>query len=101
MNRHDFLVLYFCVVNFSQSILNTRSRVNLCGKNVFVNFLGGKLFLRIAGKIAKIRTRKNFVPDGISSLSELFLFCRQLVSIFEENNKKKIVPFVGEKLQCI
>ena len=47
--------------------------------------------MRIAGKIAKIvkiRTRKNFVPHGISSLSELFLFCRQLVPIFEENNEK-------------
>ena len=36
---------------------------------------GGKLFLRIAGKIAKIvknTTRNNFVPKGISSLSELF-----------------------------
>ena len=32
---------------------------------------GGELFLRVAGKIAKIvkmRTRKNFVPHGISSL---------------------------------
>ena len=30
-----------------------------------VIFICGKLFLRIAGKIAKIRTRKNFVPHGI------------------------------------
>ena len=70
MNRHDFLVLYFCVVNFSQGIFNTRSRVNFCGKNVFVNFLGGKLLLRIAGKmvkIVKIKTCKNFVPHGIAS----------------------------------
>ena len=57
-------------------------------------FLGGGgrwLFLRIAGKIAKIvqiRTRKKFVPHGISSLSERFLFCWQLVSIFGENNWK-------------
>ena len=29
-----------------------------------------------------------------------FSFCCQLVSIFEENNKK-VVPFVGEKLQRI
>ena len=32
-------------------------------------FICGNLFLRIAGeiaKIAKIRTRKNFVPHGIS-----------------------------------
>ena len=38
----------------------------------------GELFLRVAGKIAKIvkiRTRKNFLPHGISILSELFLSC--------------------------
>ena len=93
MNRHGFLVLYFCVVNLSQSIFS-----------VFVNFFyggGGKLFLQIAGKnakIVKIRTHKTFVPHGISSLSELFLFCSQLVSIFEENNNiKNIIPFVGKK----
>ena len=68
MNRHGFLVLYFCVVNLSQSIFS-----------VFVTFGGGgELFLQIAGKnakIVKIRTHKTFVPHGISSLSELFLFC--------------------------
>ena len=46
------------------------------------------VFLRIAGKSAKIRTRKNFVPHGIASLSKLCLFCRQLAAIFAENNKK-------------
>ena len=59
---------------------------------LFIFFWGGGwLFLRIAGKIAKIvqiRTRKKFVPHGISRLSERFLFCWQLVSIFEENNLK-------------
>jgi len=30
-----------------------------------VIFICGNLFLRIAGKIAKIRTRKNFAPHGI------------------------------------
>ena len=78
MNRHDFFVLYFCVVNFSKSIFKG-SGVNFFWKNVFVNFLGENYFnLRIAGKIAKIvkiRTRKNFVPHGIFSLSELCLFC--------------------------
>ena len=29
-----------------------------------VIFVCGNLFLRIAGKIAKIRTRKNFVPHS-------------------------------------
>ena len=44
------------------------SGVNFCGKNVSVIFICGNLFLRIArktAKIAKIRTRKNFVPHGI------------------------------------
>ena len=73
------------------------------GKMFAVIFFCGNLFLQIARKIvkiAKIRTRKNFVPHGISSLSKLCLFCSQPVPIFEENNKK-IVPFVGEKLQRI
>ena len=37
------------------------------GKMFAVIFICGNLLLRIAGKIAKIRTRKNFVPHGISS----------------------------------
>ena len=52
----------------------------------------------MAGKITKIRTRKNFVPHGISSLSELCLFCWQLVSFLEEKNlKKKIIPICRRK----
>ena len=39
---------------------NIYSGVNFRGKNV-----DGNLFLRIAGKIAKIRARNNFVPHGI------------------------------------
>ena len=41
------------------------SGVNFCGKNVCGIFICGNLFLHFAGKsakIAKIRTRKNFVP---------------------------------------
>ena len=34
------------------------------GKMFAVIFIFGNLFLRIAGKIAKIRTRKKFVPNG-------------------------------------
>ena len=34
------------------------------GKKVTVIFICGNLLLRIAGKIAKIITRKNFVPHG-------------------------------------
>ena len=55
--------------------------------------------LRIAGKIekiVKIRTRKNFVPHGISSLSELFCFVDSL-SLYLRKTIKKIAPFVKEK----
>ena len=47
---------------------NIYSGVNFCGKNICGNviFICGNLFLRIAGKIAKIGTRKNFVPHGIT-----------------------------------
>ena len=41
--------------------------VNFCGKMSAVIFICGNLFLRIAGKtakIAKIRTLKNFVPHS-------------------------------------
>ena len=63
-----------------------------------VIFLGGTtVFLRIAGKSAKIRHRKNFVPHGIASLSKLCLFCRQLVAIFAENNNKKNRPVSRRK----
>ena len=43
---------------------NTYSAVNFCGKMFAVIFICGSLFLLIAGKIAKIRTHKNFVPHG-------------------------------------
>ena len=39
--------------------------INFCGLNVSGNLYLRELFLRIAGKIAKIRTLKNFVPHGI------------------------------------
>ena len=63
MNRHDFLVLYFCLVNFNQSIFNTRSRVNFCGKNVFVNFLGGNYF---CGSLEKWQKLTKLKPAKIS-----------------------------------
>ena len=44
---------------------NIYSGVNFCRKNVCDNLYLRELFLRIAGKIAKVRTRKNFVPHGI------------------------------------
>ena len=52
----------------------------------------GKLFLRIAGKIAKIvkiRTRKNFVPHGISSLSDLFFVVDSLSLYLKKKIRKK------------
>ena len=43
------------------------SGVNFCSNCFFfLIFFGKKLFLRITGKIAKIRTRKSFLPYGIS-----------------------------------
>ena len=49
------------------------SGANVCGN--FWGRGGTTVFLRIAGKSAKIRTRKNFVPHNIASLSKLCLFC--------------------------
>ena len=43
---------------------NIYSRVYFCGKMFAVIFICGNLLLRIGKKIAKIRTRKNFVPHG-------------------------------------
>ena len=48
-----------------------------------VIFLCGDLFLRIAGKIAKIskiRTRKNFVPHGISQLVSNNFICKNTLN---------------------
>ena len=58
----------------------------------FNNFFCGNLFLRIAGKIAKIvkiRTRKNFVPHGISSLSDLFFVVDSLSLYLRKTIRKK------------
>ena len=55
---------------------------------------GGGLLLRVAGKIAnivKIRTRKNFVPHGISSLSELFCFVDSLSLYLRKTIKNRPV----------
>ena len=63
------------------------SRVNFCGKSICGNFYCGNYFnLGIDGENAKIsRSRKNFGQryHGISSLSKLCLFCRQLVAILK------------------
>ena len=45
---------------------NIYSGVNFCGKMFVVIFICGNLFLLLAGKITKIRTRKNFMPHNIS-----------------------------------
>ena len=45
---------------------------------------------------------QDYVHPDDQTQPTFFLFCWQLVSIFEQNNKKKIVPFFeGEKLQRI
>ena len=54
MIRHDFLVLYFCVIDHSQRIFNTLEEIFARKMFSFNNFFCGNLFLRIAGKIAKI-----------------------------------------------
>ena len=43
---------------------NTYTGENFCWKSVCGNFYLRERILRIAGKIAKLRTRKNFVPHG-------------------------------------
>ena len=65
LNRHDFLVLYFCVANLSWRIFTLEEI--FAGKMFEVIFICGNLFLRIAGKITKIekiRSRKNFVSHS-------------------------------------
>ena len=83
MNRHDFLVLYFCVANLSWRIFTLEEI--FAGKMFAVIFICGNLFLRIAGKIAKIekiRSRKNCV-----SHSNIFL----LFVHYELFNMDKII----------
>ena len=56
MNRHDFLVLYFCVVNLSYLFWS-----KFFAGEIFASiFICCNLHSWIAGKIAKIRTCKNF-----------------------------------------
>ena len=45
---------------------NIYSGINFCGENVCVKCICGNVFLRIAGKTAKIRTHQNFVSYGRS-----------------------------------
>ena len=90
-------ISWYCILCGECKLEYVYSGVNFCGENVYGVFFGEILFLPIAGKIW---TRKNVVPQGISSLSKLCLFCWQHVAICAENNKK-IVAFVGEKLQRI
>ena len=62
MNRHDFLVL-FCLCS-ELKLEDIYSGEDFCGKMFAVIFICGNLFLRIAEKIVKIRTCKDFVPHG-------------------------------------
>ena len=72
------------------------SGVNFCGKNVCVNF-----FLQMARKITK------FEPAKISCLTvslvdlNFVCFVGSLSLFWRKKILKKIIPFVGEKLQCI
>ena len=49
-------------------------------------FIGKRFLPRMAGKIAKIRTRKNFVPHG--NLQFLFEFCH--FSHFIDKRQKNV-----------
>ena len=73
-DRHDFVVLYFCVVNLSWRIFTLE--IIFAEKVCPTIFICGNLILWIAGKtakIAKIRTRKNFLPHGILREEERLL----------------------------
>ena len=51
----------------------------------FNNFFAGTYFcgsLEKSKKIVKIRTRNNFVPHGVSSLSELFSFVVDSLTLY-------------------
>ena len=54
MNRHDSLVLYFCVANLT--LENIYSGGNFCGKNVCINFY---LWELIFADLWKNRKNKN------------------------------------------
>ena len=60
IEQTQFLSIPFLCSEFK--LENIYSGVNFCQKNVYRNFICGNLFWQIAGKIAKIRTHKNFVP---------------------------------------
>ena len=58
-----FLSIVFLCGEFK--LENIYSGVNFCGKNVCGNFYLREFIFAIAGKIAEIRPRKNFVPHDI------------------------------------
>ena len=73
-DRHDFVVLYFWVVNLSWRIFTLE--IIFAEKVCPTIFICGNLILWIAGKtakIAKIWTRKNFLPHGILREEERLL----------------------------
>ena len=63
-------------------------------------FIYGNLFLRIAGKTAKIRTRKNFVPhsslDHVYISSQPFLGSSRNAPPFTTATKETAVYTAGE-----
>ena len=70
-------------------------------EKMFSLIFGGKLFLRIPGKIAKIvkiRTRKKFVPHGISIWT--FFYFVDSLSLYLRKTIKKIVPLVGKSFSA-
>ena len=87
LNRHDFVVLYFCVANLIWRIFTLG--LIFTGKVCAIIFICGNLFLWIAGKnakIAKIWTRKNFLPQGASREEECLLLkiSKNLLHVFSK-----------------
>ena len=67
--RQYFIVYRFVSGRKRQLVIEQTpllSTVFLCSEFKIEFFICRSLFLRMAGKIAKIRTRKNFVPHGRS-----------------------------------
>ena len=98
MNRHDFLVLYFCVGNFSQSIFTLESI--FAGKMLALIFFAETYFCGSLEKSQKLEPAK--ISCHTVSLVYLNFVCFvDSLSLFLRKTIKKIVPFVGEKFQRI
>ena len=69
------------------------------GKIFAVMFICENVFLRIAGKIAKIKTRKNFVPHGNQLSFRNVKKQPKLVNVSEENNLRVALSGISPEAQ--